>query len=105
MPRERFRVHEQAAAEVREAITWFAERDELLAKRFIAAVSKTFDDVLSAPGRFGNYLFRTRYARLAGFDYVVVYREVEHLIHIIAVAHTSRLPGYWKGRLRDIDDD
>lgn len=30
MPRERFRIHDQAAAEVREAITWFAERDEKL---------------------------------------------------------------------------
>lgn len=59
MPRERFRIHDQAAAEVREAITWFAKRDEKL---------------------------------------------VEHLIHVIAVAHTSRLPGYWKSRLRDIWD-
>lgn len=97
MPRERFR-------EITNAISWFTQRDEELAKRFIGAVNKAIESILSTPERFGKYLFRTRCARVIGFDYVVVYRDVGHLIHVIAVAQTSRRPGYWKDRLRDIEE-
>jgi hypothetical protein len=33
------------------------------------------------------------------FPFSVVYLDDPELIAIIAVAHTKRRPGYWKGRL------
>jgi hypothetical protein len=33
-----------------------------------------------------------------GFPYKVAYRIRDHDIHIVAIAHTSRRPGYWKNR-------
>lgn len=104
MPRERFRNHAQAAEEITNAISWFAQRDESSARRFIGAVNKAIESLLSTPERFGKYLFRTSCVRVFGFDYVVVYRDIDYLIHVIAVAHTSRRPGYWKDRLRDIEE-
>jgi toxin ParE1/3/4 len=32
------------------------------------------------------------------FPYAVVYSEADEEIRVIAFAHTSRRPGYWKGR-------
>ena len=33
------------------------------------------------------------------FPYAVVYIELDNEIRVLAVAHTSREPGFWRGRL------
>ncbi|HQU41728.1 MAG: hypothetical protein B7Z73_01710 [Planctomycetia bacterium 21-64-5] len=104
MPRERFRIHDEAAKEIADAICWHVERDEELADRFIGAVNDAIDKILASPERFAKYLSRTRYVAVDGFNYIVVYRDVKELVHVVAVAHTSRRPGYWKRRLRDIEE-
>jgi hypothetical protein len=35
-----------------------------------------------------------------GFPFIVVYRTVPAGIQVIAIAHTSRRPGYWRKRLK-----
>ncbi len=37
---------------------------------------------------------------LRRFPYVIIYEIVSDEIHILAVAHTKRRPGYWKNRGR-----
>lgn len=104
MPREKFRMHHEATKELAEAVSWHADRGEELADRFIGAVNDAIDKVLASPGRFANYFHRTRYVRIDGFTYLIVYRDVDEVVHVVAVAHTSRRPGYWRKRLRDIEE-
>jgi plasmid stabilization system protein ParE len=33
-----------------------------------------------------------------GFPYVIIYRIKNVSIHVLAIAHTSRKPGYWTAR-------
>ena len=33
------------------------------------------------------------------FPFTVYYRDDLHEIYILAIAHTSRRPGYWKSRM------
>jgi hypothetical protein len=33
------------------------------------------------------------------FPYSVVYEVIGDVVHVIAVAHSSRLPGYWYDRV------
>ena len=40
----------------------------------------------------------TRHFRVQGFPYKIAYRLREHNIHVVALAHTSRRPGYWMDR-------
>ena len=40
----------------------------------------------------------TRRLVLPRFSYIVVYAVETERLFVIAVAHTSRLPGYWAGR-------
>lgn len=35
---------------------------------------------------------------LTRFPYTIVYRMRETDVYIVAIAHTSRRPGYWKNR-------
>ncbi|MGP0040576.1 MAG: type II toxin-antitoxin system RelE/ParE family toxin, partial [Rhodomicrobium sp.] len=42
---------------------------------------------------------KTRKCKLQDFPYTLVYRVRGQVISIFAVAHQSRKPGYWRGRL------
>ena len=48
--------------------------------------------------RFG--IDATRYRLLRRYPYIVVYRELGEWTEILAVAHTSRRPGYWRNRTK-----
>ena len=41
-----------------------------------------------------------RRALVPGFPYAVVFLATEDAVHILAVAHQHRMPGYWLHRLR-----
>lgn len=41
---------------------------------------------------------QTRKLPLGKFPYTLVYRVQGEVITVIAVAHQSRMPGYWEGR-------
>ena len=58
----------------------------------IAAAPESCSPVAGPPG--------IRSARLKGFRYRVYCVERSDTIRIIAIAHTSRRPRSWKGRLR-----
>ena len=51
------------------------------------------------PDLFPQYDDEHRFAVLKRFPYSVVYRVQPAGIYVIAVAHSSRSPGYWQGRM------
>jgi plasmid stabilization system protein ParE len=68
--------------------------------RFFEAVETRFDRLLLFP-RMGHRV--GRYARrlvMSNWRYAIIYTiERDHLL-IVAIAHQSRRPGYWRSRLR-----
>ena len=63
-------------------------------------------DLISRYPRVGNFVQRVRVRGgvrrlpLHRFPFVLVYREHEGYLEIVALAHTSRKPNYWRSRLR-----
>jgi len=70
-----------------------------LGKRFLRAVHFALAKVQDDPERFPVYDRPVRSCRVIGFPYRVVYEELPDAIYVVAVAHMSREPGYWKHRL------
>jgi plasmid stabilization system protein ParE len=90
-----------ASDELTGAIRRYEVRRSGLGREFYDAVCRTIDLIQTHPeigtprtGRFPNRQFR-----VAGFPYKVVYRVREDDIYVVAIAHTSRRPGYWKDRV------
>jgi len=99
MPTAQVIFHRLAAREYRSARDWYRERSVEVAERFwIAvdqAVSRIVADADSLPVLTGTY----RYARVRRFPYVVIVRRIDRgAVMVVAVAHTSRRPGYWRRR-------
>ncbi len=99
MPTREVIFHRLAAREYRTARDWYRQRSVEAAERFCIAVdravSRIFSDVDSLPKLTGAY----RYVRVNRFPYVLIFRQTApNAVMVVAVAHTSRRPGYWRGR-------
>lgn len=93
-------LHPEAAEEHKKQVAYYEEAQAGLGRRyhdeFIAAVSIASD----APHRFPVVLEQDiRCTHLKVFHFDIVYREVDGLVQVLAIAHHRRQPGYWTGRL------
>ena len=92
-------IHQAALAEAEAATEWYrTEAGQDVALRFAADVAAALRVVSEAPERAAVRSDGTRARRLDDFPYVVVYDEADGRVRVLAVAHTSRRPGYWSDR-------
>jgi len=100
MSRSPLRIHPDASAEADSAGRWYRERSASAAAQFTDEVARALRVIGESPGRGPRYLFGTRRLLLDTFPYAIIYRELPDAIQVLAVAHCSRRPGYWKDRVR-----
>ena len=89
-----------ASEELREAVRWAEERRPGWGARLFDAVTHTFELLSTHPdiGEARRSQLPSRRLRVLGFPYYIAYRVRKHDVYIVALAHTSRRPGYWKNR-------
>jgi toxin ParE1/3/4 len=89
-------LHPAAVKEARKAYRWYFRRSATAASRFRAAFEAGLEQIAQSPDRWPVYLHGTRYRLLRRFRFILVYRQRGDRIQVVAVAHGSRRPGYWK---------
>ena len=99
MPIKTIELHEEAAADYDAAFDWYLERSPDASRAFDTEFEYAVGKIMEAPKRWAQGAYQTRRFLLKRFPYLVIYRELESKIQIIAVAHTSRDPKYWKKRV------
>lgn len=86
--------------ELAQAEDWYEAQRIGLGGRFLDEVNAVFERIAAGPARFPRWLDDARYRRavLSRFPYVVMFTDESstRTVTIVAVAHTSRNPGYWK---------
>ena len=97
------RILEAAANEVTEAAAWYESHRPGLGTEFHSAIEAALDllqeDVLPlspVPGRAGQA--GAKRLTLKRFPYDVIVRPLGNEIVVLAFAHHSRRPGYWRMR-------
>jgi len=90
--------HPEAVREAEAARNWYLERSPVAAKAFADEIEEAVDRVCRWPELHATYLHGTRRCLLRRFPYIVVYRRIENVVEILAVAHARRKPGYWRDR-------
>jgi toxin ParE1/3/4 len=101
----RLRLHEAAAEEAIEAAAWYEQERPGLGQEFAGALDAVLDLLeegivrpAKMPGAAG--VRGAKRLILRRFPYDVVVQELSDEVLVVAVAHQSRRPGYWRGRLR-----
>ena len=90
--------HPEAKAEFIEAAVFYESRRVGLGNSFATEVERTITLIRSHPDAGAPGRLRRRRMSLLGFPYSVVYRHDSESVLILAVAHQSRRPGYWRHR-------
>ena len=93
-----YRFHPLAWREVEEADSWYLSRSFDVSVEFLTSCMRRWKISRSA-ARWPKYLHGTRRFVMQRFPFSVVYLDDPELVTIIAVAHSKRKPGYWKGRV------
>jgi plasmid stabilization system protein ParE len=93
-----------AEAEFREAIHWYEGRVVGLGNRLWREIQDAIDLIEKYPEVGETVRLRVRQTirrlRLSHFPFLLVYREFDDHLEVIALAHTSRKPRYWRSRLK-----
>jgi toxin ParE1/3/4 len=100
VPIKEVTLHDEAAGDYDAAFEWYLEQSPDAAFRFDEAVERAITQIAEAPQRWVPGAYGTRRFLIRGFPYLLIYRELNaEVIQILAVAHTSRRPDYWKERV------
>jgi plasmid stabilization system protein ParE len=92
--------HPEARDEADAAALYYHQRNPVVARDFLFSVERISHEIQAAPQRWpfeGETGVQRRQVR--GFLFTVFYVNLTTVIVILAIAHTSRRPGYWRPRL------
>ena len=89
-----------ATAELSEALSWYRDRSLRVAEELWLRVRDARRSILLYPLASPLIERRARRFILSGFPYDLVYVVIDEEIVIVAFAHHSRQPRYWKSRLQ-----
>ena len=93
----------EAEREWRMAAKWYEQERSGLGKVFWTAVDSLLREIAQSPKRFSRLeTVRTRRefrrAKVRGFPYIVIFREIGDVQVVYAISHSRRRPGYWLRR-------
>jgi hypothetical protein len=99
MPPSQVVFHRLAAREYRSARDWYSTRSAEAAEGFRIGVDRAVHRVMVDAEALPHLVGAYRYVRVSGFPYLLVLRRIDvKSVKVVAVAHASRRPGYWRGR-------
>lgn len=92
-------IHPLAEAELVDGSAFYAkDGNTALGEAFITEFSRSVALLREYPNLGARWRGSLRRLPLRRFPYSIVYHQASQAVHILAVAHQSRRPGYWRGR-------
>lgn len=92
----RVQISEAAELDISESFAWYRERSPRAAQGFRAEVVAAIDLIATNPKAWAADEDDNRRLVLVRFPFSVVYELVPGAVHVLAVAHHRKRPGYWR---------
>ena len=100
----KFKLHPEADAEGIAAVAYIKKEDPCAAAMFKIALRESLDWACRQPLIFRCFEGDFRKIKVGKFRYSLVFRIRGNEVQVLAVAHMSRRPGYWKNRAKKWPD-
>lgn len=95
----RLDIHPEAARETAEAALFYKSRDADVSRRFRTEVYAALERARSQPLIYRVFEDDLCKVRVERFPYAIIFRLTgKEALQVLAVAHASREPGYWRHR-------
>jgi len=95
----KYEFHPEAELEVIEAAAHYEREVPGLGMRFGDEVERVIDMLIKNPKLGAPIQEDIRHFVLRQFPFSVIYAEVGDILYLLAIAHSSRKPGYWSERI------
>lgn len=95
----RVRVRPEAAAELLDALSWYAQRSPELGAEFSLAIDAAVSRAARMPLAFPSIEADFRHVLVRKFPYSVIYHASAAELVVISFFHHRRKPGAWRGNL------
>ena len=93
-----YEFHPAARLEFVEATGFYESQRPGLGAAFSRQVVATIETIAQTPDRWRLITPKLRRCLVQTYPYAIIYRETGNGVLVVAVAHTSRRPGYWSSR-------
>ncbi len=90
----------QAEAEYLNSVGFYLNRSVHVGEKFVREVEVAIHRILENPRAWPEIDPGVRRYLVQQFTFAIFYAIRQHDILILAVAHTSRRPGYWQNRIK-----
>jgi plasmid stabilization system protein ParE len=97
----KYEFHPEAEQELYEAAARYESQIPELGLRFADEVERVVRLLLEHPELGSRLNDELRHFVLRRFPFSVVYAVVADIVYVVALAHGSREPGYWRPRVQD----
>jgi plasmid stabilization system protein ParE len=94
-----YELHPEAELELLDAAARYESEIPGLGERFADEVERVVELLLERPELGARVAGEIRHLVLHRFPFSVIYFVARDLLYILAVAHSSRGPGYWASRV------
>lgn len=92
-------IHPEAAAEHKQQVAYYEDAQPGLGRRYHLAYQSALARACAAPQQARIvHPSAIRRITLKVFHFDLIYRELEGVVQVLAIAHHRRQPGYWLGR-------
>jgi len=92
-------LHPEAREDLREAAEFYRDNAGVtLSQSLLAEFEHSVNLLLEHPRLGGKWRYGKRRFVMKHFPFGVIYTVVGDQLRVLAVAHHSRRPGYWRGR-------
>ena len=95
----RIELDPEAEAELEAAVDWHLSHSRDVAERFADEYERVIEAIHRFPAIGRPIDGGLRRLNIGRTDYTIIYRLRDDVATILAVAHASRRPGYWRERL------
>ncbi len=92
-------IHEKAEKELWHAVEYYEEKVSGLGLDFDKEIENALISIQENPAKFTETKYEVRRYLLQRFPYFIYFIEYKDYIWVVAFAHTSRKPFYWKKRI------
>jgi toxin ParE1/3/4 len=88
----------EAEAELFDAIQFYKGEADLNGDKFLETIQRHVFEIAMHPLRFPQAGGQIRRCVVRKYPFIIFYRPTPDHVRVLAVAHTSRNPEYWKHR-------
>ena len=90
--------HPDTSLEIKSSYDWYQLQANGLGDDFVSELESAFETIASMPETWPKFGISFHRFLLSKFPFSIIYEINHDIVHVLAIMHNSKRPGYWHRR-------